>query len=483
MPARQPNEPTADTSNGCNQMLPTELKQMTDGSPPEFCSGTEGPSDLPQTAIGNADQPIVHPSPSFLFITCQVGAEGAVKHELSQKWPALRFAYSRPGFLTFKLPEGIPFPDDFNLESTFARACGLSLGKAEGATPLEKAESVWKLIGDRPVEQLHVWERDRFEPGHRDFEPGITPLAIEVEELIRRHPASRLSTASITSPPLLRSPLAGEGLGMGGEPSFDAAETPPPPIPSRERGELTCADTNAERGPLVADVVIVDENEWWVGFHRVHSVASSWPGGLMPGELPEYAVSRVYMKMCEAIAWSGFPMERGEKCIEIGCAPGGASQALLEQGLRVVGIDPAEVDPIVLSHPQFRYIRGRSKEVRRREFVGADWLTCDINLPPSYTLDTVEAIVTYPEVRFRGVLLTLKLAEWSFARELPEWLERIRSWGFRTVSARQLHYNHRELCVAASDFAGAAVSRSPAKETPHRKPKIDRRRRHTPRTP
>ena len=32
------------------------------------------------------------------FINCQIGAEAAVKGELARDWPALRFAYSRPGF-------------------------------------------------------------------------------------------------------------------------------------------------------------------------------------------------------------------------------------------------------------------------------------------------------------------------------------------------------------------------------------------------
>ena len=41
--------------------------------------------------------------PGFIFITCQIGAEAAVKGELARDWPGLRFAYSRPGFLTFKI--------------------------------------------------------------------------------------------------------------------------------------------------------------------------------------------------------------------------------------------------------------------------------------------------------------------------------------------------------------------------------------------
>src|SRR5262245_48924986 len=99
--------------------------------------------------------------PSFLFVTCQVGAEGAVKHEIARDWLALRFAYSRPGFLTFKLPAGMPFADDFDLKSVFARAHAFSLGKAAGMTPEEQARSVWELLGGRAVDELHVWPRDR----------------------------------------------------------------------------------------------------------------------------------------------------------------------------------------------------------------------------------------------------------------------------------------------------------------------------------
>jgi 23S rRNA (cytidine2498-2'-O)-methyltransferase len=114
--------------------------------------------------------------------------------------------------------------------------------------------------------------------------------------------------------------------------------------------------------------------------------------------------------------------------------------------------------PLVLGHPRFRHIRRRAKEVPRREFLGTDWLTCDINLPPNYTLDAIEAAVSYPGVRVQGMLSTLKLIDWSLAEQIPAYLERVRSWGFRDVTARQLHHNRREICVAASDYQ----SRPPA---------------------
>ena len=52
------------------------------------------------------------------------------------------------------------------------------------------------------------------------------------------------------------------------------------------------------------------------------------------------------------------------------------------------------MDPAVLAHPRFTHVRARAKDVDRSVFRGCRWLTSDINLPPNYTLDAVEAIVT-----------------------------------------------------------------------------------------
>src|SRR5215467_6269424 len=124
-------------------------------------------------------------APKFVFITCQVGAEAAVKAELARKWPAFRFAYSRPGFLTFKLPVGAALADDFDLHSVFARAYGFSLGKAVGETLAERLDHLKQVLAARRFESLHVWQRDLHEPGYRGYEPAITELAKEADVAIR----------------------------------------------------------------------------------------------------------------------------------------------------------------------------------------------------------------------------------------------------------------------------------------------------------
>ena len=344
---------------------------------------------------------------NFLFITCQIGAERAVKGELARRWPECRFAYSQPGFLTFKLPEEHGLAEDFDLKSVFARAYGFSLGKVDGETNDERVKAAWELGKDRAFQRIHVWQRDRAAPGDHGYEPSITAEAIEVHKMF-----------------LERCP----------EPDALAKDDHDPCQP-------------AWPGELVLDCILLAPDKWWIGYHRARWMPSCYPGGMMTLEMPPEAVSRAWLKMEEALRWSRLPIPRGARVAEIGSAPGGASQALLARGLVVTGIDPAEMAPAVLEHPHFTHIRRRSTQVQRREFRKIRWLTADMNVAPSYTLDAVEAIVTHVEVSIRGLLLTLKLPDWQLADRVPEYLERIRRWGYNMVRARQLHHNRCEICI------------------------------------
>ncbi len=356
----------------------------------------------------------------FVLMTCQRSAEAALKHEMARCGQKLRLAFSRPGFLTFKwhdAPESastiLPF------RSCFARWQALSAGCVRGATLEEMACAAWqldevkRLIEQDSLDDLHVWQREGLPPGEPELHPARSPLVMEVERVLRLLcPVKRL-------------------------------DRPPQEFPTATRG-----------GATVLDVVVVEPNEWWIGWHQANTRQGRWPGGVIAVRVPEEAISRAYGKMEEALRWSRLPLARGDYCAEIGCAPGGASQALLERGAKVLGIDPAEVNPALLDHPRFRHIRKRGADVRRREFREVQWLVADMNVAPAYTLDTVEDIVMHPQVHIRGLVLTLKLLDWSLADELDSFVERVQSWGYRDVRARQLVRGGQEVCLVAMRSRG-----------------------------
>lgn len=342
----------------------------------------------------------------FLFTTCQVGVEWALKDEFARRWPGLRFAFSRPGFVTFKVTDESLGEQHLPCStSVFARTCGWSLGRLESDDAAEVAVRAWEMLGEQAVQHVHVWQRDRATPGDHGFEPG------------RWEPADEAARTIAASQP------ASEGT----------------------------VEANAVARPNqgVLDCILVEPKQWWIGYHQTESVAQRWPGGVPTFSPPEAMISRAYLKMSEALLWSRLPCREGDAFVEIGCAPGGSCQALLERGMRVTGIDPADVDVRLLANSSFTHVKKRGADLKRREFRPFRWLTADVNVAPCYTLDTVEAIVTHSDVKIRGMLLTLKMLDESMYGQIDEYVRRVRAWGYDQVRVRQLVFNRQEVTLAA----------------------------------
>jgi 23S rRNA (cytidine2498-2'-O)-methyltransferase len=217
-------------------------------------------------------------------------------------------------------------------------------------------------------------------------------------------------------------------------------------------------NTEVPAGEAVLDCALVEPHEWWVGWHDAGSPETRWPGGVPPLVAPTALISRAYLKIEEALRWAELPIRPGDRCVEIGSAPGGSCAALLERGCIVTGIDSAEMDAAVLANPRFTHMRARARKVPRALFRDVRWLMSDTNVAPKHTLDSVEAIVTARDVRIEGLVLTLKLTDARLTAELPVYHKRIRGWGYEHVRARQLAFNRQEVCVVATARAATRAA-------------------------
>jgi 23S rRNA (cytidine2498-2'-O)-methyltransferase len=342
---------------------------------------------------------------SFAMLCCACGAEQVIKESIAAAgW---RLAFSRPGLVTVKHDGEVGLPS-----GVFIRTAARSIGQARNTlarqqieTLLEKLEAAG--LSEQSLDQLHVWPKDRVPIGRFGFEPGPDEVSKAVAQEI-----------------------------------FEAIKQP------WLRCDAPCRI--AAPGDWVLDVVLVEPAHWFFGVHRATDWPSRWPGGVQPIQPLHPPVSRAYYKAAEAITWSGFELREGDLAVEIGSAPGGACGRLLELGLQVIGIDPADMDPQIASHPRFRHIRARAGDLPRSEFRGAKWLLVDSNVKPDKTLVTVQNIVTHRHSDFRGLLITLKLGDYSDAHRIDHWREVMQAWHPKRIQARQLARNKCEICFAVT---------------------------------
>ena len=327
----------------------------------------------------------------FLFATCQVGTERILKEELAQRFPFLRPAFSRPGFITFKdSREGGVVAPDFELGAVFARAYGACLGEV---APADAAARILALA-EKPVVQL--WLRDVAAPGEEG--DALETRARESERITRD--------------------LVAHGLSVISTPSA---------------------------GQQVFDIVVVEDDSWWLGVHK-HGIDHP-PSPVAPLHPPE-APSRAYLKVEEAIRWFGLSLREGDVAVELGSAPGGVVYALLARGLKVTGIDPGEMAPVVKANKRFQHLAMSAFDVRENNLPKrVDWLLLDMNTEPELGLRAVEHQIKLGRMPTYGAILTLKLNQPSFSTRIPELVNRVRSRGFPHVFAKQLTANRREITV------------------------------------
>ncbi|MDR1958218.1 MAG: hypothetical protein LBQ54_04120 [Planctomycetaceae bacterium] len=325
------------------------------------------------------------------------------------KYPEFRFSYSRPGFLTWKIPSCLIQKDKMEIQSVFMRYCGVSLGKITGDDFAKNAVQFWNRIGERKFDRLHVFPKDKATPGESGYEPGLTEESRRIFKTIVSH-----------------------------APEF-----------FQNKPRFSFPEIEASKGDTVMDCLIAAPGEWWIGYHQAVDWRSSFPGGLLTLSMPSDAVSRAFLKFEEGLRWSGFPIQTGSRCADIGSAPGGGAQALLCRGAEVLGVDPAEMSPVLMKHPRFTHLRGRINQLKRRYFRKSRWITTDMNVSPNYTLDVLEDLVLHPEIRIRGMLFTLKLLKWELFADIPDYIDRIRNWGFNDIKVNQLQFNRQEVMLAA----------------------------------
>jgi 23S rRNA (cytidine2498-2'-O)-methyltransferase len=200
-------------------------------------------------------------------------------------------------------------------------------------------------------------------------------------------------------------------------------------------------------GEKVMLIMMVGENEFWLGEYILKSTHFQTPGEVSSIEQRQVP-SRAYYKLAEAFEAFDLPFDNHEKVLELGSSPGGASLFLLEQDMYVLGVDPAEMDPGVLKHINFKHIKKPFETLIEQNFKGdIDWIVSDINLPPGVVTKEVDRLLEFLEPR--GMVLTLKLNQDRFLRMLKPLVESYKKKGFKRVELKYLPSHRQEIALIA----------------------------------
>ncbi len=346
----------------------------------------------------------------FLFATCAATSTAWLKADLREQAPELRLAFGRHGFVTFK--GGATWPSERPLPSPFARCSGHSLGRA---SDLDQASALLDGLSlELGADPWHLQVLERRESELPADLSALGELALRVEAQWRAQFGERFVTA--------RAALPGELVVV----------------------VLVAADSQPDQ-------------PWFVGWYRHATGRVSLARGGLPFPVPNESPSRAYAKVEEAIQCFDLAVRAGQQALEIGAAPGGAVLRLLERGLHVLAVDPAEIAPEVLARrgtggTRATHLAKPAGEVTRGELPRSiDWLLSDVNLAPPVMLRYVERLRGLAGKPLRGVILTVKLNDDAMRRRVPQFLERVSNWGLGIAQAIQLPSHRQEVVIVAGE--------------------------------
>ena len=99
--------------------------------------------------------------------------------------------------------------------------------------------------------------------------------------------------------------------------------------------------------------------------------------------------SRAYLKLWETFTRIGVQPLKGDRCIDLGSAPGGWTFVLAKLGAIVTSVDKAELDPIVLALPGVTHLKQSAFGIDPRTAEPVDWLFSDVICYPDRMLRLV----------------------------------------------------------------------------------------------
>lgn len=225
--------------------------------------------------------------------------------------------------------------------------------------------------------------------------------------------------------------------------------------------EAFAAETGAVedvKKPLVVVSILCVQHKAYLGISTVEENLSSWSGGARHFAQTEEQISRAEFKLLEALENFDISLPASGRVLDLGAAPGGWTRLLLAAGLRVIAVDPANLDPRLepyIQRKQLAHYSGRTEEFLEEAIERHIKFVAIVNDMRMDARDAARLLVEAAQcLREDGfVLSTFKLPHATQTINPLATLReamRIMHKGYGIVQARQLFHNRQEVTVVAA---------------------------------
>ncbi len=191
--------------------------------------------------------------------------------------------------------------------------------------------------------------------------------------------------------------------------------------------------------------IFLTRKECYIGVGTAWENLSSYNGGMVMFAKDEEQISREEYKLLEAFEVFGLDLRNFRTAIDLGAAPGGWTKTLVERGLRVLAVDPAELDAKLLENNNVVHHRLMAEDFIKRYDVKVDVLVNDMKMDVIKTCDIMNTMAD--SLAHDGIgIVTFKLPQKNQTGKILDGL-RILKEKYKVIYKKQLFNNRSEITV------------------------------------
>lgn len=204
------------------------------------------------------------------------------------------------------------------------------------------------------------------------------------------------------------------------------------------------------KGPVL-DIFHIEKDLYFAGL-RIQIRGDFAPfKGSSPLPKEKKAPTIAYYKVGEAFKHFRPLISRDEVFLDIGCAPGGSTYYLLKKGLRVIGVDSLEMDPIIATDfpDKFLMLNRDYKDLKPKHFKGLPpihWLVFDVD---DNGIEALESLLPLMEnlKECMGIFMNVRVTKDFQIKDLDQMRKMGNEHGFPISRASVLPSLDKEVCL------------------------------------